>query len=84
MDNNQHSPDKHSQDPSSEAPSPKDDCSDSHQSDDDYFNIEDLKAYMSLSVEEKLIYLQEINSFLAKVMPDDNKKVWEKLKQKGW
>ncbi len=79
MDNNQHSPYEHS-----ETPSPQDDYSDPRQSDDDYFNIEDLKAYMSLSVEEKLIYLQEINSFLAKVMPDDNKKIWEKLKQKGW
>lgn len=84
MDNNQHSPYEHSEPPSSETPSPQDDYSDPHQSEDDYFNIEDLKAYMSLSVEEKLIYLQEINSLLAKVMPDDNKKIWEKLKQKGW
>ena len=51
---------------------------------DDYFNIEDLKAYMSLSVEEKLIYLQEINSFFAEIVPDENKKAWEKLKQEGW
>ena len=48
------------------------------------FNIEDLKAYMSLSVEEKLIYLEEINSFLAEVVPDKSKKAWEKLKQEGW
>ena len=51
---------------------------------DDYFNIEDLKAYMSLSVEDKLIYLQELNSFLAEIVPDENKKAWEKLKQEGW
>ncbi len=51
---------------------------------DDYFNIEDLKAYMSLSAEEKLVYLQEINSFFAEVMSDERKKTWEKLKQEGW
>ena len=51
---------------------------------DDYFNIEDLKAYMSLSVEEKLDYLHEINSFFAEVIPDENKKAWDKLKQEGW
>ena len=56
----------------------------SKDSPDDYINIEDLKAYMSLSVEEKLVYLQEINSFLAEVMPDESKKTWEELKKSGW
>ena len=56
----------------------------SEDSPDDYINIEDLKAYMSLSVEEKLVYLQEINSFLAEVMPDESKKAWEELKKSGW
>ena len=51
---------------------------------DDYFNIEDLKAYMSLSVEEKLIYLQELNSFLSEVVPNESKKAWEQLKEEGW
>ena len=56
----------------------------SKDSSDDYLNIEDLKAYMSLSVEEKLVYLQEINSFFAEATPDESKKAWEKLKQEGW
>ncbi len=51
---------------------------------DDYFNIEDLKAYMSLSVEDKLIYLQELNSFLSEVVPNESKKAWERLKEEGW
>ena len=51
---------------------------------DDYFNIEDLKTYMSLSVEDKLIYLQELNSFLSEVVPNESKKAREKLKQEGW
>ena len=52
--------------------------------DDVYFDIEDLKRYMSLSVEEKLNYLEEINSFLAEVMPIKSKKAWEELKKIGW
>ncbi|MFC1866908.1 hypothetical protein ACFL0H_02060 [Thermodesulfobacteriota bacterium] len=51
---------------------------------DEYFDIEDLRRYMSLSVEEKLVYLQEINSFLMEAMPAENKKVWEELKKSGW
>ena len=51
---------------------------------DDYFNIEDLKVYMSLSVEDKLIYLQELNIFLSEVVPNESKKAWERLKEEGW
>ena len=51
---------------------------------DDYFNIEDLKAHMSLSVEDKLVYLQELNSFLSEVVPNESKKAREKLNQEGW
>ena len=51
---------------------------------DDYFDVEDLKRYMSLSVEEKLIYLQEMNDFFREVMPLESKKAWEELKKNGW
>ena len=51
---------------------------------DDYFNIEDLKRYMALSVEKKLVYLQEINRFLLEAMPHGSKKAWEELKKAGW
>ena len=51
---------------------------------DDYFDVEDLKKYMSLSVEEKLIYLQEMSNFFREVMPSESKKAWEELKKNGW
>ena len=48
------------------------------------YNIEDLKRYMSLSVEKKLNYLEEINRFLMEAMPAESKKAWEELKRQGW
>ena len=51
---------------------------------DDYFDVEDLKRYISLSAEEKLVYLEEINNFLMEAMPDKSKKAWEELKKNGW
>lgn len=51
---------------------------------DDYFDVEDLKRYMSLSVEEKLVYLPEINSFLIEAMPAESKNAWEELKKSDW
>lgn len=39
---------------------------------------------MSISVEKKLIYLQEANSFLMEAMPPENRKAWEELKKSGW
>ena len=51
---------------------------------DEYIDIEDLKRYMSLSVEEKLIYLEEMNRFLTEAMPAKSKKAWEALKRQGW
>ncbi len=51
---------------------------------DEYFDVEDLKRYMSLSVEEKLVYLEEINSLLMEAMPTESKKAWEELKKMGW
>ena len=53
------------------------------QNDDEYFDVKDLKRYMSLSVEEKLNYLEEINNFLVEVMPMKSKKAWEELKKAG-
>jgi len=52
--------------------------------DDEYFDIEDLKKYISLSVEEKLIYLQEVSRFFAEAVPNESKKAWEILKKNGW
>ena len=52
--------------------------------DTEYFDVEDLKRYMALSVEKKLIYLQEANSFFMEAMPAESKKAWEELKKNGW
>ena len=51
---------------------------------DEYFDVEDLKRYMSFSVEEVLIYLQEMNDFFMGVMPPESKKAWEELMKSGW
>ena len=51
---------------------------------DEYVDVEDLKRYMSLSVEEKLTYLEEMNSLLSEAMPPESKKAWEELKKRGW
>ena len=46
-------------------------------------DVEDLKKYMALSVEDKLTNLQEINSFLMETMSSASKKAWEELKKSG-
>lgn len=51
---------------------------------DENLDVEGLKRYMNLSVEEKLNYLQEINSFLMETMSSTSKKAWEELKKSGW
>jgi len=51
---------------------------------EEYIDVEDLKKYIALSVEKKLIYLQEVNSFFMEAMTPQSKKAWEKLKRNGW
>lgn len=51
---------------------------------EEYIDVEDLKKYMALSVEKKLIYLQEVNSFFMEAMTPQSKKAWEELKRNGW
>lgn len=51
---------------------------------DDYYNLDDLKAYMSMPAKDKLIYLAEINKFLSKITPLESKRNWEELKKRGW
>ena len=53
-------------------------------SDDDFIDIEHLKKYMALSPEKKLEILEEMRDFFWVSMPEESKKVWEKLKEKGW
>jgi len=47
-------------------------------------DIEQIKAFMALSAEEKLRRLEELNDFYQQVMPQKSKAVWEKLKEQGF
>lgn len=48
------------------------------------FDLEDIKYFMSLSLKQKLKYLEELNSFFQKHTPRENRKTWEILKQQGF
>ena len=47
-------------------------------------DIEQIKAFMALSAEEKLRRLEELNDFYQQTMPQKSKAVWEKLKEQGF
>ncbi|HLC15339.1 MAG TPA: hypothetical protein VJL89_03835 [Thermodesulfovibrionia bacterium] len=47
-------------------------------------DIEQIKAFMALSAEEKLRRLEELNYFYQQAMPQKSKAVWEKLKEQGF
>lgn len=47
-------------------------------------DVEQLKAFMALSAEEKLQHLEQLNAFLQQAMPVKCKEAWEKLKQQGF
>ena len=51
---------------------------------DDFIDIEHLKKYMALPPEKKLEILEEMRDFFWVSMPKESKKVWEKLKERGW
>ncbi len=53
------------------------------QSSDD-LDVERLQYFMNLSTEEKLDSLEALNEFLNEAMPEENKKIWEQLKQQGF
>ncbi len=47
-------------------------------------DVEQLKAFMALSAEEKLQHLEQLNAFLQQAMPVKCIEAWEKLKQQGF
>ena len=51
---------------------------------DEMFNLADIKAYMAMPAEDKLDWLEETAGFLRKITPAASKKIWEKLKTKGF
>lgn len=50
----------------------------------DEYKKEDLLRYLRLSPEEKLKNLEKLNKFFQLVVPEKNKKIWQKLKNNGW
>ncbi|MDI6840036.1 MAG: hypothetical protein QMD71_04145 [bacterium] len=46
-----------------------------------YRSKEQLKEYMALPPEQKLEWLEEINRFLYKAMPLENRKICEKFRR---
>ena len=48
------------------------------------FDEDRMKLYMSLSAEQKLSHLEELNAFLEAITPKRAKRVWKSLKEKGW
>ena len=48
------------------------------------FDEDRMKLYMSLSAEQKLNHLEELNTFLEAITPKRAKRMWKLLKEKGW
>lgn len=48
------------------------------------FDVEDLRYYRTLSAKEKLEYLEKMNLFLLKITPLKAKRRDEKLKDEGF
>ena len=45
------------------------------------YPVEKIRKYMCLSAKEKLNWLEEINRFTYKAMPNDRKAAWQKLRR---
>lgn len=52
--------------------------------DDSDFDVEQMRYFMSLSVEEKLKHLEQLNQFTHTLKPESGKKVWEQLQKEGF
>lgn len=50
----------------------------------DLFDLEDIKVYMQMSAKDKLYWLERVAKFLHKITPSKNKKIWERLKERGF
>ena len=51
---------------------------------DEEYDLNDFLSYRKLSVSKKLEYLEEVTEFFNKLIPEKNKKAWEKLKEEGF
>ena len=48
------------------------------------FDIEDLKYFSSLPLKKKLKFLEQMNQFVNRMTPQENKEKWQKLKEMGF
>lgn len=48
------------------------------------FDLERIKHFISLPVRKKLQYIEDLQGFLQRTMPERSKKIWEKLKKEGF
>lgn len=48
------------------------------------FDLDRLRYFMSLSTEEKLNHLEQLNAFFAATMPEQSKAIWERLRAEGF
>ena len=40
---------------------------------------EEIRRFMSLSIEDRLKWLEEMKEFIFAAMPEENRKIWESL-----
>jgi len=40
---------------------------------------EEIRRFMSLSIEDRLKWLEEMKEFIFTAMPEENRKIWESL-----
>jgi hypothetical protein len=40
---------------------------------------DEIRRFMSLSIEDRLMWLEEMKEFIFAAMPEENRKIWESL-----
>ena len=51
---------------------------------DDWFNLDALLVSLSMTPQQRMDWLEQMNEFLDKVMPKKSKEIWEQLKAEGF
>ena len=51
---------------------------------DEDYDLSEFISYRRLPVSKKLEYLEEVAEFFNKLIPEKNKRAWEKLKEEGF
>ena len=51
---------------------------------DEGYDLNVFLSYRKLPVSKKLEYLEEATEFFNKLIPEKNKRAWDKLREEGW